>query len=112
MRRVELNKTEDRKGSDASIELTAWEVSSEGSEAYQCVAMLCPEDEGGFSVHCLNLPGVISQGDDEAEAIANIIDAFRETLLFLKESGERPAWREPDAEAIPAAKIKRLLVRI
>lgn len=65
---------------------------SEGSVAYQCRALLCPEEEGGYSAHCLNLDGVISQGDTEPEAIENISDAFRETLRYYTESGKAPPW--------------------
>jgi len=36
------------------------------------------ESEEGFSVSCPGLPGCWSQGETEAEALANIQDAIRE----------------------------------
>ena len=38
------------------------------------------ESEEGFSVSCPGLPGCWSQGETEAEALANIQDAIREYL--------------------------------
>ena len=38
------------------------------------------KSEEGFSVSCPGLPGCWSQGDTEAEALANIQDAIREYL--------------------------------
>ncbi len=82
---------------------------------FQCEAIFCSEDEG-FSVHCLNLPGVISQGDSEQQAIENIKDAFRETILYHKETGTPIPWVEDTAteraEFPTDAKIKWLLVRV
>jgi len=39
-------------------------------------AVLYPEDEGGFSVRCLEICGAISQGDTRQEALANIKEAI------------------------------------
>ncbi len=38
------------------------------------------KSEEGFSVSCPGLPGCWSQGETEAEALANIQDAIREYL--------------------------------
>jgi len=107
-----------RAGSEAScIVSTAawnefWDQSRGAMEAYQCRALLCPEPEGGFSAHCVNLRGVISQGDSEAEAIENIADAFRETLLYCRDSGEKPLWGSVEVDAPPGTKEKWILVRL
>ncbi|MFA5266178.1 MAG: type II toxin-antitoxin system HicB family antitoxin [Opitutaceae bacterium] len=34
--------------------------------------ILKPQDEGGYTVRCLELPGAISQGETKEEALANI----------------------------------------
>ncbi len=34
--------------------------------------ILEPQDEGGYTVRCLELPGAISQGETKEEAVANI----------------------------------------
>ena len=39
----------------------------------------------GFSVSCPGLPGCWSQGDTEADALANIRDAIREYLLVRED---------------------------
>jgi len=39
----------------------------------------------GFSVSCPELPGCWSQGDTEADALANIRDAIREYLLVRED---------------------------
>jgi len=39
-------------------------------------AVLYPEDAGGFSVRCLEIPGAISQGETREEALANIKEAI------------------------------------
>jgi predicted RNase H-like HicB family nuclease len=38
--------------------------------------ILEPQDEGGFTVRCLELPGAISQGETKEEALANIKEAI------------------------------------
>jgi predicted RNase H-like HicB family nuclease len=43
-----------------------------------------PSDEG-FAVSVPGLPGCHSQGDTEAEALANIADAIREYLEVVQE---------------------------
>jgi len=45
---------------------------------------LMEEEEGGFSVKCLDLPGCISQGETEEEAIENIKEAIEGYLECAK----------------------------
>ena len=55
------------------------------------------QSEEGFAVGAVGLPGCWSQGDTEADALANIADAIREYL----ESGEMPeeaGWQEREIE--------------
>ena len=55
-----------------------------------------PDDlDGGFVVQCIELPGCISQGDTEDEALANISDAISEMLQVIIRENARP---EPDPE--------------
>lgn len=39
-----------------------------------------PQPEGGFAATCVELPGAISEGDTEPEALDNITDAIRMVL--------------------------------
>ncbi len=53
--------------------------------------ILREEEEGGYSVQCLELPGAISEGDTRGEALRNIreaiqgfLEAFPEETVRLK----------------------------
>ncbi len=54
--------------------------------------ILEPSEEGGFTVYVPSLPGCISEGDTEEEALANIKEAIElylepvEDELFVSES--------------------------
>jgi predicted RNase H-like HicB family nuclease len=47
--------------------------------------VLIEESEEGFAVSVPGLPGCHSQGDTEAEALANITDAIREYMDVVEE---------------------------
>ena len=42
----------------------------------KCTVILEPQEEGGYTVRCLELPGAISQGETEEEALINIKEAI------------------------------------
>ena len=57
--------------------------------------ILREETEGGYSTQCVELPGVISQGENRKEALANMreaiegyLEAFPEELNQLKRKRE------------------------
>ena len=57
--------------------------------------ILRKEEEGGYSVQCLELPGAISEGETKKETLANIreaiegyLEAFPEELAQLKRKRE------------------------
>ena len=64
--------------------------------------ILREEEEGGYSVQCVELPGAISQGETREEAIENIkeaiegyLEAFpedREILTYKKEVVDISVW--------------------
>jgi len=39
-------------------------------------AVLEPQEEGGFTVRCIEIPGATSQGEARAEALANTKEAI------------------------------------
>jgi predicted RNase H-like HicB family nuclease len=47
--------------------------------------ILEPQDEGGYTVRCLELPGAISQGETKEEALANIKEAIGLLLEVLSQ---------------------------
>ncbi|MFQ5763046.1 MAG: type II toxin-antitoxin system HicB family antitoxin [Candidatus Bathyarchaeia archaeon] len=46
------------------------------------------EPKGGYVVRCIELPGAMSQGETEEEAMANIKDAILTILDLMRETGE------------------------
>lgn len=50
--------------------------------------VLEPQEEGGFTVRCLELPGAITQGETRREAIENIKEAIGLILEVLREDME------------------------
>ena len=55
--------------------------------------------EEGFSVWVPGLPGCVSQGDTEEEALANIAEAIREYLAVITEQLEGAEIREIEVAA-------------
>ena len=51
--------------------------------------VLREEEEGGYSVQCLDLPGAISQGETKREALKNIKEAIQGYLEAFPEEAER-----------------------
>jgi predicted RNase H-like HicB family nuclease len=50
------------------------------------------ELDGGYGAECLELPGCVSQGETEEEALANVMDAIEEMLAsILRERREAAA---------------------
>jgi predicted RNase H-like HicB family nuclease len=46
------------------------------------------EPHGGYVARCLELPGALSEGENEDETLANIKDAILTTIDMMKEQGE------------------------
>lgn len=66
-------------------------------DRYQIEAALVREDSG-FSVHAVNLPGVVSCGETVEEAVRNIMDAASGAIECYKEDGEDIPWGHVDVE--------------
>ena len=49
--------------------------------------VLIPAEEGGYTVVAPALPGCVSEGDTEEEALENIKDAIQGWLLVAKKHG-------------------------
>ena len=47
--------------------------------------VLEPQDEGGFTVQCVEIPGAISEGETREEALANIKEAIELVLEVQRE---------------------------
>lgn len=51
----------------------------------QFTIIIQKEDEGGYSGQCLEIPGVISQGESLDELKKNITEAIQLALEYLKD---------------------------
>lgn len=60
--------------------------------------ILEPQEEGGYTVRCLELPGAISQGETKEEALKNIKEAIGLVLEVLSQ----------DLRAVPNAEILKV----
>jgi predicted RNase H-like HicB family nuclease len=60
--------------------------------------VLRKEEDGGYSVQCLELPGAISQGENKREALKNIKEAIQGYLETFPEEAERVKLRKEVVE--------------
>ena len=74
-----------------------WMVYGPDQYIYRLKVILHPEEEGGYSVWAESLPGAISQGETEAEALDMIKDAILETIRAHRDLDEPIPWKEPEA---------------
>jgi predicted RNase H-like HicB family nuclease len=90
-----------------SKEVVSWQ---KFGRAYECPVLLCPEGEGGFSVHALTLPGAISQGETEQEALDNIKEAILGLIEEHFARGNAIPWRAVEVDDIPKDAKKRWIL--
>jgi antitoxin HicB len=57
------------------------------SEKYSVSIVLEPQEEGGFTVLVPALPEVVTEGDNEQEALANAEEAIRAILAWRRDNG-------------------------
>jgi predicted RNase H-like HicB family nuclease len=50
--------------------------------------ILEPQEEGGFTARCVEIPGAISQGETKTEALENVKEAIGLILEVLREDLE------------------------
>ena len=58
--------------------------------SYSYSVMLEPQEGGGFTVLVPALPEVVTEGDTEEEALANVEEATRAVLEYRQEQGLSP----------------------
>ncbi len=57
------------------------------AENYSFSVILEPQEGGGFTVLVPALPEVVTEGDDEREALANAREAIRAILEYRRDNG-------------------------
>ena len=56
-------------------------------EKYSFSIVLEPQEEGGFTVLVPALPEVVTEGDNEQEALANAEEGIRAILAYQRDNG-------------------------
>ncbi len=77
---------------------------------YRCRVHLIPDDESGFTAYSATLPGVVSEGETEAEALANVAEAFEGTIRSYRSHGERIPWLDVPRQPEPAELVRFVVV--
>ena len=54
---------------------------------FRITVILTPQPEGGYTVTCEELPGLVTEGDSVDEALENVEDAFAATLELYEDFG-------------------------
>ena len=82
---------------------------------FQYPVLLIPAEEGGFVVTCRDLPQLITQGNDEAHALAEAVDAMDEVFAAYIVGGlqfplpgkarRKEHWVSPPAETVAKAAL-------
>jgi antitoxin HicB len=66
--------------------------------------VLEPQEDGGFTVLVPALPEVVSEGDTEEEALANVQEAIRAILAYRRDHGLTiPADAHPEIRRVTVA---------
>jgi predicted RNase H-like HicB family nuclease len=79
---------------------------SVSAAAYTYMVLLQPEPEGGYTVTCPALPGLVTYGASLEEARAMAADAIRGYIECLREDGE-PI---PESDPAPVPLVDRVSV--
>jgi antitoxin HicB len=71
---------------------------------YSYSIILEPQEGGGFTVLVPALPEVVTEGEDENEAMANAEEAIRAVLAYRRDNGiSIPADAHPEVRRITVA---------
>jgi len=89
-----------------------WKTANSTESLGYCFDARFVEDEGGgYVVSVAQLPGVVSEGDDFAEAIRNLVEAFRATIeTYLAENMPIPWIEAPPKQ--PGEEYFRVAVNV
>ena len=70
-------------------------------KVYECRVWLIPEECGGFTAEVVSLPGVVSEGESEVEALSNLKEAFRAAIGVYFDLDQEISWSEETPIEIP-----------
>jgi antitoxin HicB len=67
------------------------------------VILLQPEPEGGYTVTCPALPGLVTYGETLEQARAKAADAISGYFACLREDGEADPWKSREGMSDPGS---------
>ena len=74
------------------------------AENFSFSVVLEPQEGGGFTVLVPALPEVVTEGDTEEEALANVHEAIRAILAYRRDHGIAiPADAQPEIRLVTVA---------
>jgi antitoxin HicB len=74
------------------------------ADNYSFSVILEPQEGGGFTVLVPAFPEVVTEGDDEREALANVQEAIRAILAYRRDNGIAiPADARPEVRRVTVA---------
>ena len=71
----------------------------------QFTVRLDKAEEGGYVVQCVEIPGAISQGETQEEALDNIVDAITSILDVRREEAQRVVQKAPRAHSLQTVEV-------
>lgn len=106
---VTADLVEERQGSDRLTFAEIFRLEWFSGSTYECRAVVCPEQDGGYSAHALRLPGVVSQGDTVDEAMKNLVEAFRGTIQVYRDEEQQIPWQDIGLDR-PTGSVERWIL--
>lgn len=100
-----------RNANNVTIKIT--ERRYKPGEAYSCRMLVYPLAAGGYSAYCLRLPEISCQAATVDEAIAEVVEQFRRTILRCRAAKEpipMIPWQDVKVPDLPGAKEFRQTV--
>jgi predicted RNase H-like HicB family nuclease len=94
--------------SQADRQLVQWLVHQ--GNVYEVEIRVCPEDDGGFSVHVPTLPGVVSEGETEEDAEKNVREALLALIESYRKDQEAIPWERTSAPPEPGEIVRWIVV--
>ncbi len=101
---------EDRRCDDVARVLDVSQWQRFGERTFECRVLLHPQAGGGFSAIAARLPGVVSEGETETEALANIAEAFQGAVAFYLDDRGAIPWTDVAVERTEGCQERWIIV--
>jgi len=88
------------------FKMEQWTDYRDTRQRFRMRVCLLEDTDGGYTIYCPDLSGVISEGDDVDSAIEHFKEAFSGCFEGYQDSGERVPWTETKEKA-PEGALER-----